>query len=276
MSGSGGWEALSVLEALAVPRGRVVYVQASVDWIQRAGILAPQMLAALLEWPGAAGTLVMPSYPFHSTHHDYLSRGPIFDVRRSPAAIGLMPEMFRRTPGVLRSLDPDFCVCARGAEAEAIVGNEPAARDPFGPDSAYERMLQRGATLVGLGVSLNTNSFIHVIDSRAGARYPGPVYEDREYLTTVIDTQGRSRRVSRKCLRAPFQQLTSPSAIGSAMQPSPAAFTTLEIAGAQFFRWSLEEWATWSLSHARTQAERGRWPCWLGRLAHGVEMPSPS
>ena len=250
-----------------MPRGRVIYVQSSMDWIQRADMRAGEMLSALIDWTGTTGTLVMPSYPFHSTHQEYLATHPVFDVRRTPAGIGLMPEMFRRTAGVVRSLDPDFSVCANGAEAEAIVGSVPAAPDPFGADSSYQRMLNRATTLVGLGVSLNTNSFIHAIDSRVGAGYPVSVYEDQEYSTAVIDAQRGSRPVSRKCLRPPFQQLTSPSAIGAQMQPSAAVFATLEINGARFFKWDLDAWSAWCLSHAAAQAALGEWPCWLSRLA---------
>ena len=266
----------SVLETLGVPRGGIIYVQSSVDWMQRAGLRAPEMLSTLLDWTGAGGTLVMPSYPFHSTHQEYLATGPTFDVRRTPAAIGLMPEMFRRTAGVVRSHDPDFSVCARGAEAEAIVGTVPAAPDPFGPDSSYRRMLNRATTLVGLGVSLNTNSFIHAVDSRVGAGYPAAVYDDRVYATTVIDGQGTSRVVRRMCLRSPFQQLTTPSAIGDAMHPASTVFTTLEIDGARFFKWNLGAWSAWCESHATAQAARGEWPCWLTRLGSAFPPAQPS
>ena len=268
--------AAEILDTLAVPRGGIVYVQSSVDWMQRAGLRAPEMLATLLEWTGSDGTLVMPSYPFHTTHQEYLSASPTFDVRRTPAAIGLMPEMFRRTAGVIRSLDPDFSVCARGAEAEAIVGSAPAAPDPFGADSSYQRMLDGETTLVGLGVSLNTNSFIHAIDSRAAAGYPSAVYDNRVYATTVIDGQRESRVVGRKCLRPPFQQLTSPSAIGDAMHPSSDVFITIEIAGARFFRWDLRAWSAWCASHAAAQAARGEWPCWLTRLDGAFPPAQPS
>lgn len=266
MGDNGATAAASILEDLGVPRGRVVYVQSSMDWIHRADIRAAEMLSTLIDWTGDRGTLVMPSYPFHSTHQEYLAAGPVFDVRRTPSVIGLLPEIFRRTGGVVRSLDPDFCVCARGAEAEAIAGAEPSEPDPFGNDSPYQRMLERGTTLVGLGVSLNTNSFIHAIDSRLGAGYPGAVYEDQEYSTIVIDAQEGSRPVSRKCLRPSFQQLTRPSAIGAAMQPDSDAFVTLEINGARFFKWDLDLWSAWCFSHGAAQASRGEWPCWLSRL----------
>ena len=37
------------------------------------------------------------------------------------AAIGLIPEVFRRTDGVRRSLDPDFSIAALGADSVDIV-----------------------------------------------------------------------------------------------------------------------------------------------------------
>lgn len=255
-----------LLASLEVPRHGVVYVQSSVDWLQRAGLRAPEMLTGLLNWLTPNGTLVMPSYPFHSTHREYLSGSPVFDVRRTPAGIGLLPEMFRRTAGVVRSADPDFAVCARGAEAEAVVGEIPAEPDPFGADSAYRRMLDRQATLVGLGVSLNTNSFIHAIDSQLGSSYPVTPYEPVEYSTTVIDRQGNTRAVRRQCLRPAFQQLIEPSAIGREMQPGPAAFTALEINAARFFRWDLAAWSGWCVTHAAARTAVAGWPCWLTRL----------
>jgi aminoglycoside 3-N-acetyltransferase len=256
----------ALLEMLGVPRGGMLYVQASADWIQRAGFGTAETLAALREWIDDTGTLVMPSYPFHTTHHEYLESGPIYDVRRTPAAIGLLPEMFRRTAGAVRSLDPDFCVTAFGTQAEAIAGTEPAALDPFGVDSSYQRMLGRRATMVGLGVSLNTSSFIHVIDSRMESGYPSPVYDDRVFSTTVIDADGQTREVPRKALRQPFQQHTSPSEIIAVMKPSEHTFATVEINGARFFRWDLDGWSAWCLAHARERAADGAWPCWLSRL----------
>jgi aminoglycoside N3'-acetyltransferase len=255
-----------VLEKLGVPRQRLLYVQSSVDWIQRAGFGAADVVSTLSEWTGKTGTLVMPSYPFHSTHLDYLESGAPFDVLRTPAAIGLLPEMFRRTKGVVRSLDPDFCVSALGPDADAIVGTAPAGPDPFGEDSSYQRMLDRHAIVVGLGVSLNTSSFIHLIDSRAEAGYPSPVYLVRPFSVTVVDASNRARQVPRKALRPEFQELTTPSTIVTAMRPDSEAFATLEIDGARFFKWDLDRWSDWCLLHARQRAAAGEWPCWLGRL----------
>ena len=271
MTDNAAHRAAGVLEALAVPKGQVLYVQTSVDWMQRAGLTAAGTLADLLEWVSPRGTVVMPSYPFHTTHVEYLQQRPTFDVRRTPAAIGLLPESFRRTRGAVRSLDPDFAVAAIGAEATEIAGTAPAELDAFGHDSSYQRMLDRGCTLVGLGVSLNTTSFIHVIDSCSEAGYPAPVYEQELFATTVIDGSGVAHPVARKAIRPAFQQRIKPSNVNLEMRPSDAVFRSVEIGGACFFKWDLSAWAEWCLAHAQERAAAGQWPCWLRDLDASVD-----
>jgi aminoglycoside N3'-acetyltransferase len=258
---------LDLLEQLDVPRGRTLYVQSSAEWVQRAGFRPRDVIDGLTSWTGSTGTLVMPAYPFSVPHRDYLETSPTFDVLRSPASTGLICEVFRRSRDVVRSLEPDFAVCAAGADANAIAGGVPADPDPFGSDSSYHRLLERHAVLVGLGVSLNTSSFIHAVDSNVGDTYPVGPYDDCLFETTVIDANGRRHRVLRRALRPEFQQLTRPSAVIDVMRPAAPIFATTEINGARFFRWELDEWLSWCVGHARAQAADGRWPCWLAGLA---------
>ena len=258
------WEAL--LDALRVPEGGVLYVQSSADWIERAGLRAAEVIPALRARAGANGTVVMPVYPCRTTHLEYLQTHPVYDVRRTPAGVGLIAELFRRMPGAVRSLDPDFCIAAVGPDAAAVAATDDADPDPFGAASTYARMVDREATLVGLGVSLNTNSFIHVIDSQLQDTYPWPVYEAEPMLAEVINQEGVRRTVVRRALRPVFQQQTQPSAIADALAGHPA-FRRTEMDGAQFFAWDLLPWKRWCLAHAAKELTAGRPPCWLRRLA---------
>lgn len=271
MNDAGPHTATAVLSALEVPRDEVVYVQASVDWMAKAGLSAAETLRELIAWVSPVGTLVMPSYPFHSTHREYLESGPRFDFRRTPASIGLLPEMFRRTPGVSRSQDPDFCVTALGSSAEYVVGSAPSNVDPFGVDSPYQRMLDRPSTLIGLGVSLNTTSFIHAIDSRVQHSYPCSPYESRLYGAAVTGPSGVTASITRQALRPAFQQLTKPSRVAAEMRPGDDVFRTFDVNGARFFKWRLPEWAAWCEAHAQASAMRSAWPCWLKDL-EGVHL----
>lgn len=259
-----------LLDELEVPRGGILYVQLSTDWLDRAGIAARDVVPALRDRVGDAGTLVMPAYPCRTTHLEYLHSGPVYDVRRTSAGIGLIPEVFRRSEGVQRSLDPDFCIAAAGPDAAALVATDAAEEDPFGRASVYERLIARGATHIGLGVSLNTSSFIHVIDSRLESLYPRPVYAGR-FAVDVIDQAGARRTVWRRALAPEFQRLTQPSAIASALAGDHAALSSRAVNGALFVRWDLPRWAAWCEAHGRSARAADAWPCWLARLAEQAE-----
>lgn len=255
-----------LLETLAVPRGGVLYVQSSADWLGRAGFQAPGVLRTLREWVGPTGLLVMPAYPMRATQIEYLQQRPTYDITKTPAAIGLLPELFRRFPSSRRSLDPDFCVVAEGTGADAAVETDLTETDPFGPRSVYQRLLEQDTTLLGLGVSLNTNSFIHVIDSRLQARYPVPAYDAHEYPATVIDAGGRIYQVMRKAIVPDFQRLIEPSAIAARFTSPSPAFSSAKVGETCFFRWDLRLWATWCLTHASGILDEGGVPCWLRRV----------
>jgi len=259
----------AIFDDLELPRSGVLYVQSSTDWLQKAGFSASETLTALLDWT-SAGTLVMPVYPFRTTHVEYLRSNPRFDVRKSAAAIGLIPEVFRRTAGVRRSLDPDFSIAALGADSADIVRTDAGDDDPFSGGSVYARLIERGAMMVGLGVSLNTNSFIHVIDSRLSAHYPRPAYDGR-FAVEVIDEHGVVSTVSRRALHPDFQRLTQPSAVVAATAGSPI-FASRPISGVSFFRCHLPSWSAWCESHGHAAAAAKRWPCWLSRL--GESQPA--
>ena len=255
-----------LLDALAVPSEGILYVHSSVDWIRRGGFDPATSLDTLRRRAGAAGTVVMPAYPCRTTHVEYLSGAPVYDVRRTPTAAGLIAEAFRRTPGAVRSLDPDFCVAAIGGEAADIATPLAADPDPFGSDSPYQRMLDRGTTLVGLGVSLNTNSFIHLLDSRLQAQYDRPVYSADLFPASVVDEGGRCSTVSRRALSPQFQTRIAPSALVDEIGGDAETFTSFTAGGAVFFRWDLSRWYAASLAHAQARLATGQRPCWLRGL----------
>ena len=253
----------ALLDGLEVPRGGMLYVQSSTDWLSQAGFTPAETLQGLRDWIGSTGTLVMPAYPCKTTHFEYLSGKPTYDVRKTPAGLGLIPEVFRRMPNVVRSLDPDFCIAAEGV-ANRDVTESALDEDPFGATSTYQRLLDRDATLVGLGVSLNTHSFIHVIDSRMQSSYRRKPYAG-SFEVGLVDYDGRKRVVKRLALARPFQQLTRPGAVVERIG-SAAMFAQTSINGSIFFRWSLQPWARWCHQHAVEATQRGRLPCWLERL----------
>jgi aminoglycoside N3'-acetyltransferase len=256
-----------ILETLRVPRNEIVYVHSSTDWLQRAGIRVADVLPALRDWLAPHGTLVMPGYPFLGPHLDYVRRRPSYDVRHTPARVGLLPEMFRRWPGVVRSLEPDYPVLMYGAEARTLAGASPPPADPFGAASVYRRILDRPATLLGLGVSFNTNTFIHVLDSQLEDRYPFKVYVDETYHIPLTSHDGSGWNQVRRVLRPELQTQIEPGTLVPLIGEGRELFASLKVQQTIFFRWDLAAWEHRAHEHALEQLEAGGLPCWLKRIA---------
>ena len=71
----------------------------------------------------AEGLLLLPTHTWRFINEE----NRVFDVRRSPCCVGILPELFRKRPGVVRSFHPTHSVAALGREAEAYVAKRLAA-----------------------------------------------------------------------------------------------------------------------------------------------------
>jgi aminoglycoside N3'-acetyltransferase len=252
------------LAELAVPRGCILYVHSSMDWLNRAGIGVGDALDALIDWTVASGgTLVLPAFPFRGSHEAYLRGSPVFDIRRSPARVGLLNETLRRRPGVLRSIDPDLSVVALGTHAETIVGTGFTGKDPTGPDSPFQRVLASGGALAGLGVSLNYMNMIHVLDSRYRAHYPFEIYSRSVYPADTIDAVGCRHTVVKHAMLNDLQVHIKPSRVVHALKPDRDTFRSLRTGDTDFFIWELPSWENLCVEHIEQMLDAGSFPCWL-------------
>jgi aminoglycoside N3'-acetyltransferase len=260
-----------------VPRDRIVYVHSSVDWLGRAGIRTGEALDALLEWVvRGGGTLVFPAFPFRGSHEAYLRSRPVFDVRRSPARVGLLNETLRRRPGVKRSLDPDLSVIAFGPQADAVVGAGFTGEDPTGADSPFQRVIELGGTLLGLGVSFNYMNMIHVLDSRYRHRYPFEIYSRSVYAVHTIDAGGRRHRVSKRAMLDALQTHIKPSRVVAVLQPGRDVFRSVKKGDTDFFLWDLPPWERLCVTHIERALEAREVPCWLGEVGRQVAHRTPA
>jgi len=262
----------SILAALAVPHDRVLYIHSSMDWISRAGISIEEAINGLLHWVESdGGTLVFPSFPFRGSHEAYLSANPIFDVRRSPARVGLLNETFRRRKGVKRSIDPDLSVVAIGPLADIIVGDRPTGADPTGPDSPFERVLRNGGYLLGLGVSFNYMNMIHVLDSRYRNDYHFNIFSDRLYHARSIDYDGVRHDLKKQAMLNDLQVHIKPSRVIRELNPTRDIFRNLAVGESLFFIWDLLPWETMCVRHIEERLSDARPPCWLEEVA--IRLP---
>jgi aminoglycoside N3'-acetyltransferase len=260
-----------VLAALSVPRERIIYIHSSMDWLIRVGINVGQALDALTEWAAdGGGTLVFPAFPFRGSHETYLQGKPIFDVRRTPARVGLLNETLRRRKGVMRSLDPDLSVIASGRQAAAVVGSGFTGADPMGADSPFQRVIEFGGILLGLGVSFNYMNMIHVLDSRYRRRYPFEIYSSSVYAAQTVDAAGNMHHVTKQAMRNELQIHIKPSRILSTLKPDRDLFRSIKTGDTDFFLWDLPFWEQLCVTHIERMLAAGSCPCWLMEVEEQV------
>src|SRR5207244_1814925 len=96
----------SALLELGVVPGDVLMVHSAFDrFLGYQGGLV-DAIRTLQEVVGERGTLMMPTIPFQGTAVEYALGDPVFDVQRTVSRMGLLTEVFRRSPGVVRSIHP--------------------------------------------------------------------------------------------------------------------------------------------------------------------------
>ena len=134
---------------------------------------ADAVIEALVEVVGDRGTVAMPSF-----HYTRPLPEPYFDVRTTPGKTGMLTEVFRRRPGVRRSVHPTHAVSALGPRADEFLDGHLSC-EAVGKGSPLDRIAQAGGYVLLIGVSHVSNTTIHVGESRAGvAKYhwdDGPV-----------------------------------------------------------------------------------------------------
>jgi aminoglycoside N3'-acetyltransferase len=259
-----------VLAALSVPRDRIIYIHSSMDWLIRVGINVGEALDALTEWAADSGTLVFPAFPFRGSHETYLQGKPIFDVRRTPARVGLLNETLRRRKGVMRSLDPDLSVIAFGRQAAAVVGSGFTGVDPMGADSPFQRVIELDGISLGLGVSFNYMNIVHVLDSRYRRRYPFEIYSNSLYATQTVDATDNVHHVKKQAMRDELQFHIKPSRIVSTLKPGRDLFRSIKSGDTDFFFWDLPLWEELCVTHIEQMLASGNCPCWLVEVQEQV------
>ncbi|OSM06206.1 putative aminoglycoside N3'-acetyltransferase-like protein [Magnetofaba australis IT-1] len=129
-------------------------MHSAMDRIQEAvpQITPTALISMMQELLGPDGTLLMPTFPFRGLQRDYAATLEAFDRRRTPCRVGLLPEVFRRLPGVMRSLHPTHPVAGWGARASALLEDHHKGLTFGAETSPFYRLTQCDGVTVGLGV----------------------------------------------------------------------------------------------------------------------------
>jgi aminoglycoside 3-N-acetyltransferase len=163
----------------------VLFVQCSFNDLLTYGGTSYALLNALRELAGPFGTLLMPAY---STNMQSTPCRP-FDVRYEPTSTGIIPELFRREDGVIRSLHPRHSLCALGPRAKELLAGHENCLYADGLDSPFDRLRRLDAQSLCLGMAPGFTSFIHWVEDIEPEKYPIKTH-DGPYECVLTDESG--------------------------------------------------------------------------------------
>jgi aminoglycoside 3-N-acetyltransferase len=106
--------------------------------------------------------------------------------------MGLITELFRRWPGVTRSLHPTHSVCALGPLAHELVATHHLSPWACGERSPFGVMGRRKTAIVGLGTEYYRSlTQIHATEEALGVEFPVPREPEEPVRVELIDAAGR-------------------------------------------------------------------------------------
>ncbi|MEO7540264.1 MAG: AAC(3) family N-acetyltransferase [Pyrinomonadaceae bacterium] len=181
---------------LGLTSGEVVYVGSSVDQLNL-DFPFYEMLHIIRDIIGPAGTVLFPTYPNRSpvSSYEYLQRGNVFDVRRTPSYTGLLSEFARRQRGAVRSLHPTKSVVAIGPDAVELTSTHQNSPYPYDKCSPYYKLVEHDARIIGLGVWTQYLSFVYTIDDAMKASPPVRTYYPEVFAAKCVNYSGNPETV---------------------------------------------------------------------------------
>ncbi|MEL7237896.1 MAG: AAC(3) family N-acetyltransferase, partial [Planctomycetota bacterium] len=177
----------SDLQTLGVRAGEVLLVHSSLSAIGWTCGGATTVVAALLDFLGPAGTLVIPAHSAENTDPRHWEDPPVpeawwpiirecmpaFDAATTHCQrMGKIADTFRAWPGVSRSAHPMGSYCALGPAAADVLRDH-RIESPFGHHSPLQRLYDTGGRVLQLGTVSNSSLHLSEVHSGWCDRQPG-------------------------------------------------------------------------------------------------------
>lgn len=106
------------------------------------------------------GLLILPTHTWANmseTHH-------VYDPDQEPSCVGLLTNLFRKREGVHRSLHPTHSLAAFGKDSIEFLKGEDDITTPCSPTGCYNRLRERNAKILLLGVNHSRNTYLHCVE----------------------------------------------------------------------------------------------------------------
>ncbi len=120
---------------------------------------ADTVIDALMEY-FSEGLLMTPAHTWAQMSETY----SVFDPATESACVGIIPNLFLKREGVVRSLHPTHSIAAFGKGASTYIEGEENCITPCTPGGCWDRLREVNAKILLLGVTHIRNTFIHSVE----------------------------------------------------------------------------------------------------------------
>lgn len=147
------------LQSMGIKETDNLLVHSSMKSVGKVQGGAETLIDALLETV-SEGKLMMPAHTWKQMSAEY----SLFDPQTEPVCVGIVPELFRKRLGVVRSLHPTHSMAVYGKDAEEYIKGEENRTTPCAPEGCWGRLKDIKAKILLIGVTHARNTYIHSIE----------------------------------------------------------------------------------------------------------------
>lgn len=147
------------LKAMGLKPDDIIMVHSSMKSIGDVEGGADTVVDAFMEY-FSEGLFMTPTHTWAQMSAEY----NYFDPETEPACVGIIPNIFMKREGVLRSLHPTHSIAVYGKGAAEYIKGEENCTSPCTPGGCWERLGHVGAKILMLGVTHIRNTYIHAVE----------------------------------------------------------------------------------------------------------------
>lgn len=167
---------------LGVREDDTIIVHSSYNALKGGGQIdgGPAAVIAALKELVKHGTLMLPTLSWEAVSPSS-SR---FVTKETKSCVGILPEIMRKSEGVVRSVHPTHSVAIWGKDAQKIAGAHIRDFTPVGPNSPFHEVRRRNGKIIMLGCGLESNTSMHGVEELIAPFY---VYGENTDYELVLE-----------------------------------------------------------------------------------------
>lgn len=218
--------------SFGITKGSVVFIHSSMNQIKTAFPFY-KLTNILLDIVGDEGTLMFPCWQGIADFDKHVKDDVVFDVKRTPSFLGILPELARRRKDAKRSLSPFNSVVAIGNNAEYYVKDHHLDELSLGVNSPFYKLAQENGIILGIGVTSRYLTFVHCVEDTFDGQFPMQV---RYLETTPMKVKTLTKELITVNVKLPHPNISRrniPDFLKKHIDPTIAS--DLKIKGTNFF-----------------------------------------